>query len=301
MIYVDSGELSPQKKLASLLPDTYISVLSLEAMTGADIVISPDIGLPNPVSELWITKHIETGCVLIQNKIGHDLPQSIEDNRMKHSLSKMLQVKAMPWQCVLLFSGTIGYSDEGVLIDGQHTYGRKMTWGEVDLALSFWQFRGGAVKQIASKKQLNETLGNYQRIINKIVLDGETERLSYPLNSAYYEETVKGTSINPATKEWFNAQNLMTVDDSRNGMMAFPKMGVERVKLIWERMGEYAALDTFIGSLYDRSILKISGIGEGLWEEWVRWGCGWGDEEIRGAIKGDKMNKSVNTFDVIED
>ena len=92
MTYVDSKELTPQKKLVSFLdPDSYISVPNLEAMTGADIMVSPDIGLPNPSTELWIEKHIESGALLIQVKIAHDLTQSIEDDRMKNSLSKMLQ------------------------------------------------------------------------------------------------------------------------------------------------------------------------------------------------------------------
>ncbi len=282
MIYIDSRELSSQKKLVSLLePDAYISIPNLE-VTGADIMISPDIGLPNPVSELWINKHIEAGCYLVQIKIGHDLPQSIVDDRIKDSLSKMLQTGAQPWQCILLFIGSFISDENGLaLINKQHTYGgRKMTWDEVDLALDSWEVRGGRVKKIPSGKLLNRKLNNYQKIINKIVVDKETERIYYPKTPAYYEETVVGTNIDPVTKEWGNPQNLVTVDDSRNGMMAFPKMGNERVKLIWDWMGESAALDTFIGTLYDRSILQVKGIGEGLWEDWVKWSCNWPDEEI---------------------
>ncbi len=301
--FVDSKEVTPQKKLVTFLdPDGYISIPNLEALTGADIMVSPNVGLPNPVNELWISKHIESGAHLIQVKIGHDLPQSIADDRMKESQSKMLQIGAMPWQCILLPIGILTLDENGLaLINKQHTYGQKMTWKQIKSALSTWRLRGGSVEfPLSSGKQLNEQLEIYQEQIDKIIIDKQTERIFYPKTPAYYEEIVAGTNIDPVTKEWFNAQNLATVDDSRNGMMAFPKMGNERVKLIWERMGKYAALDTFIGSLYDRSILKVSGIGEGLWEEWVRWGCGWGDEEIRGAIKRDKMNKSVNTFDVIE-
>ncbi len=280
--FVDSKEVTPQKKLVTFLdPNSYIPVPNLEALTGADIIISPDIGLPHPVNELWINKHVEAGCYLIQIKIGHDLPQSVVDDRIKDSLSKMLRIGAMPWQCILLFIGILSDSDEGALINKQHTYGdRKMTWDEIDIALDFWEIRGGRFRGMPSGKLLAKKLNNYQKIINKIVVDKQTERIFYPKTPAYYEETVIGTSIDPVTKEWFNAQNLGTVDDGRNAMKAFKNMGDERVKLIWDWMGENAALDMFIGSLYDRSILQVKGIGEGLWEDWVKWACNWPDEEI---------------------
>ncbi len=288
MSYVDSKELSPQKKLVSFLkPDSYISVPNLEALTGADIMISPDIGLPNPSTELWIKKHIESGCYLIQVKIAHDLTQSIQDDRIKDSLSKMLLTGAQPWQCILLFIGIIEYSDEGVLINKKYTYGkRKMKWGEVEVALDLWEVRGGRFRQILSGKQLDEKLGNYQKIINKITIDKQTERLHYPKTPAYYEEIVVDADIDPITKEWFNAQDLVTITDSRNGMMSFPDMGIERVKNIWEWMGELASLDTFIGSLYNREILQVSGIAEGLWEKWIRWSGELGDVEVEAIKKG---------------
>ncbi len=94
------------------------------------------------------------------------------------------------------------------------------------------------------------------------------------------------TDIDPVTKRFFNAQNLVTVTDSRNAMKAFPKMGNERIKLIWEWMGELASLDTFIGSLYNREILQVSRIGEGLWEEWIRWSGELGDVEVEAIRKG---------------
>lgn len=116
MRYVDSKELSPQKKLVSFLdPDSYISVPNLETLTGADIMVSPDTGLPNPSTELWVKKHIESGAHLVQIKIDHDLPQSIQDDRMKDSLSKMLQTGAMPWQCILLPIHCILTTDENGL------------------------------------------------------------------------------------------------------------------------------------------------------------------------------------------
>ncbi len=303
MIYVDSKELSSQKKLASFLdPDDYTSIANLEAMTGADIMVSPNIGLPKPSTKYWIKKHIESGAHLVQIKIGHDLPQSIQDDRLKDSLSKMLQTGAMPWQCILLPICILTLDENKLaLINKQHTYGQKMTWKQIKSALSTWRLRGGSVEfPLSSGKQLNEQLVIYQEQIDKIILDKQTERIFYPKTSAYYEETVADTNIDPVTREWFNAQSLNPITDSRNAMKAFPGMSNKRIDAIWERMGKYATLDTFIGSLYDRSILKVSGIGEGLWEKWVRWSCNWGDKEVEGARKNDKT-KLDNTLDVITD
>ncbi len=286
MIYVDSKELTPQKKLVSFLkPDSYTSISNLEAMTGADIMLSPDNKLPKPSTEYWIKKHIESGALLIQIKIGHDLPQSIQDDRMKDSQSKMIQAGAMPWQCVIIFIGILDDSNEGALINKQLTYGRVMSWKAIESALTMWGFRGGIPDRLPSGKKLNEKLEVYQGLINKIFVDGKTERSYHPKNPAYYEEVMVDTNIDPTTKEWFNAQSLVTITDSRNAMKAFKKMGNERVKLIWDWMGENAALDTFIGSLYDRSILEVPGIGEGLWEEWIKWACNWPDEEIEKVRK----------------
>ncbi len=290
MIYVDSKELSPQKKLVSFLePDSYISVPNLEAMTGADIMVSPNTGLPNPSTKLWVKEHIESGALLIQVKIDHDLPQSIQDDRMKDSLSKMLQTGAMPWQCILLpIHCTLTTDENGLaLINKQHTYGQKMTWKRIRSALSIWRFCGGSVEfPLSSGKKLNDQLEIYQRQIDKIIIDKQIERLHYPKTPAYYEEIMGDIDIDPATKEWFNAQNLVTITDSRNGMMSFPDMGVERVKSIWEWMGELASLDTFTGSLYNREILQVSGIAEGLWEKWIRWSGELGDIEVEAIRKG---------------
>ncbi len=289
MIYVESKELIPQKKLVSFLdPNSYISVPNLEAITGADIIVSPDIGLPNPSTELWVKKHIESGAHLIQIKISHDLPQSIQDDRMKDSQSKMLQTGAMPWQCILLPICILTLDENGLaLINRQHTYGQKMTWKQIKSALSIWRLRGGSVEfPLSSSKQLNEQLAIYQQQIDKIIIDKQTERLHYPRTPAYYEEIMVDTNIDPITKEFSNAQNLVTITDSRNGMMAFPDMGIERVKVVWEWMGELASLDTFIGSLYNREILQVSGIGEGLWEKWIRWSGELGDVEVKAIRKG---------------
>ena len=286
--FIDSKELSPQKKLSTFLDSNgYTPIANLEKITGADAMISPDIGLPNPLTKSWIKKHIEAGAHLIQIKIGHDLPQSIQDDRIKESQSKMLQTGAMPWQCILLPICILTLDKNGLaLINKQHTHGQKMTWKQIKSALSTWRLRGGSVEfPLSSGKQLDEQLMIYQHQIDKIIIDKQTERIYYPKNPAYYEEITVDTDIDPVTREWFNAQNLVTVDDSRNGMMAFPKMGSERVKLIWDWMGESAALDTFIGTLYDKTILQVPGIGEGLWKSWLKWACNWPDEEIEKVRK----------------
>jgi hypothetical protein len=139
MIFIDPSELRKTSNLLRYISDVvYKPLPDLEAITGADVMICPD-GLPLPSTENMIRYHVDIGAKLIQLKFGHDLPQSIIDNRLNEALSRMLRVGAMPWQCLLLFIGMLGYDNlKGMAtINGQLTYSDiPMRWKGIDVRLS---------------------------------------------------------------------------------------------------------------------------------------------------------------------
>lgn len=99
-IFIDATE----GRNTSALPDIPGAKVSttLEALTGADIMISP-LTMPCTTPVL-VTKHIKAGAILIQRKSAEDLVHSI-GNRILSSLAKMRDTKACQWQCILLSTG----------------------------------------------------------------------------------------------------------------------------------------------------------------------------------------------------
>lgn len=104
-------------------PDTWKECALLERVTGADYLISP-LSLPCK-SEALIAKHLKANAVLVQLKVGGDLPASIEDGRLVESICRMHDFAARhglilkPAQRILLPIGVFtGQEDDALLVNG---------------------------------------------------------------------------------------------------------------------------------------------------------------------------------------
>ncbi len=100
MITVEASELSSDSRLPPISDSK--SSTTLEALTGADIMISP-LTIPCRTEKL-LRVHIKAGALLVQRKSGSDLVYSIGE-RINTALARMRSVGARQWQCILLSTG----------------------------------------------------------------------------------------------------------------------------------------------------------------------------------------------------
>jgi hypothetical protein len=244
----------------------YKELPSLEALTGADVMISPD-KLPFPRSEKLIRTHVAEGAKLIQIKFGHDLPSSIIDGRLNEALSRMQSCGANPWQCLLLFVGLLGcdYPSGKVTINGQLSYGRKqMTWYQVDCAIERWIDRGGSYNPLSSGKLIPVRFVGTQNRVNEYQDNKVKKIMAQPVK---FEKVVEPT--NPHLRKWNIAQKIVVQDDFRPLLCAIPgaRIGKEKATAIFDYMadnGIHMSFSGFLAIVRDGSIVNVPGIGKGL-------------------------------------
>jgi len=272
MIYIDPSELKESSKLKNYISDVvYKPLPSLEAITGADVMVSPD-DLP-PARESLIKFHIAQGAKLMQWKIGHDLPSSIVDGRLNEALSRMLSVGAQSWQCLLSFVGSLKSESGMAIIDGQSTYtDHPMTWKQIQSALTFWAERGGTLDfPLNSGKLISEHLAIHQNHINRF-RQGEKERIAWPKLPILYDE-IENADL---SKEWIEAQTIKPIDDIRNLIRYIPdcRIGPKMAMAIGAYMKENnIRLDWsgFMSLLQDDKILEVPGVGKKTLDN-ILWG-----------------------------
>ena len=258
---IDQSELRPQSKLKNFISDmVYEPLPDLESKTGADCMISPD-GIGGNIQY-----RIDNGALLIQLKIGHDLPSSIVDGRFNMSLSKMLATNAQSWQCLSLFVGILDCDSNGMAtIDGQTTYtDHPMSYKQIKSALEFWTERGGShIFPLSRGELIPAELSIHQNHLNRFAA-GEKERILWPKQPAFYDN-VEG--VDPLLKEWLPAQELKPVKDIRITLATIPGFGMGRVDAIFDYMeinNIRQDLNGFIGMTRgDKpSILEVKGVGK---------------------------------------
>ncbi len=147
MIFIDSGEVNTLK----LLTDNITILPNLEAITGADLMISL-AGMPAS-TETLVKQHLAANAILVQRKSGLDLSSSV-GTRMNSSIARMKALGAAPWQCLLLFIGVLTCSVDGnAVIDGRDT-GRPFF--AIQGAISKWHDRGGTFESLPKRSLLEE-------------------------------------------------------------------------------------------------------------------------------------------------
>ena len=276
MIHVDATELRSDSRFLKHVPDLYplfgyhseaefikaTKRSNLETLTGADVMLT-NLGLP--ISLTMLPRHIEAGAVLIQLKFGRDLPSSLGE-RMKDSLYRMRELRAVASQCVLMYVGSLSCGRDGVaMIDGKA--GRpKRSYTQVTSAIWKWCRRGGVYYPV-SASALAPTLKSMEMDIGR----GKEEFWPSPPPSEDYSEDV--------------LEGLERVGDWRVAFATLSKrVGPVRATALRDAMLEAGAADVFIQALLwaasskeERERLKVPRIKQ------------WGDtvfDGVREAVFG---------------
>jgi len=152
MIYVDPTELRDNTKLPAALVSEATGLPGLEAMTGADILVTPHDD--HPLIELKdilphrkaLQFHCDDG-ILIQRKSGGDFLSSIDD--LTEIEWRMQEWSDNPWLLVT----EIKRGKNGKVIAGGK-YFRKWNFASISGVLDAWQDRGGSIKQLVSDQDI---------------------------------------------------------------------------------------------------------------------------------------------------
>lgn len=236
MIFIDPTEARDNTRLPLPVLRASQVLPGLEALTGADLLISPHESphiksLPDPLPEpfrLAIEKHITSG-LLVQRKTGRDLTSSI--GKLDEILGRLLHWTHRPW---LLVVADIKCDREGqAIVDGRPS---NYTWAAVEGALAWWQLRGGML-----------TILEHDRLVAPWA-NGWLARLKKLSDSRYHHVSRQ-------------VQQVLLAPDCRDTLMSLPGIGPERAQALLESQGTLAWCLSYLSDPRSVDFAKIEGIG----------------------------------------
>lgn len=244
-IFVEPTEVTEQSRLPQLDGATVVN--GLEAMTGADLVISP---LDAPLTKVLLREHNSAYALFVQRKSGHDLAHSVGP-RLNSSLARMWEVASSQSQRVLLFVGTLTEKDGEAWIDGRAT---RMHYNAIAGALARWNDRGGVVEYLANDALIPDWATMREKQLREYIQPNGEIKWCWP-EMPHLTEIDKNDPM----------QMPVQVRDGRVTLATLPGIGTEKAQDLWEWGGR--DLWRIIHALTDYETLKATnkprGIGQG--------------------------------------
>lgn len=234
----------------------------LEAMTGADFVVTP---LDMPFVPALLQKHIEAGAFLIQRKSGHDLSASVTD-RMPASLARMRVLGARQAQCVLLFIGVMMSDANGeAIIDGRPVVGfNGNSYWIIQSAIEKWSERGGVYTNLSRVGLLADWLILKERHIREF--KHEPVHTVYDPTDALYE-----------IKKNDPLQELVLVKDWRKTLMSLPGIGQKKIDALINHVANNHnmvppnLIDCMVYLTTWSMVKEVPGFGKGIYKQMRDW------------------------------
>jgi ERCC4-type nuclease len=150
-IYIDHSEARRGSRLSQTVIKASTVLVGLEALTGADLILSP-LDEPKieqltkaPITEILLRVHTQMG-ILVQRKSGGDFISSI--GKLKE-IEYRMGLWGLPW---LLITGRLGCNSKGKVVMDKRTYG--LSYWSVIGALDAWILRGGGVTILTNDDQV---------------------------------------------------------------------------------------------------------------------------------------------------
>lgn len=218
---------STAKELPTSVKRESKPVTGLEALTGADLAVSPPgVALPDRLDESLHSRAAIGRCYLVQYKKGLDLPSSV-GWRLTSSLARMREWTPRQAQRVLLVCGILTIKNTKATVDGRRA---KQEFWSVWAAVKKWCDRGGAVWPFVSKESLViESLVMAERHLKKY--QDEPVKEAWPV-TRWLTETDENDPL----------QLVHVVKDARALLATLPGVGSQRAGTIWEYCEESGAL-----------------------------------------------------------
>lgn len=239
----------------------------LEAMTGADFVISP---LSVPFVPALLKEHIAAGAVLVQMKRGLDLSSSVVD-RMPASLARMHAVGARNSQCSLLFIGvlTCDVNGEGKINNQPIQNFNGQSYWVVVSAMEKWMERGGVVTSLSRLNLLPDWLILKEKHLKEFHFVEPVHTVYDPTDPLY--------EVEPDDP----LQELVLVKDWRKTLMSFPGIGKTKIEALLSAIAKEhsetgndnaVTLGECIEWMTTWSLIRrVPGYGKGIYQNIRKW------------------------------
>lgn len=256
MIFIDSRE--------DIAISGTVRVDGLEAQTGADIMLSR-LAIPCKTRAL-LDKHIESGAILVQLKIGEDLAGSIGD-RLNDSLARMRSITKRTASHLLLFIGTLDCGKDGeARINGRKTHSA-VSFASLDGAIVGWLARGGVYYSIPRLDMLDA----WAHAMERRLAEYDAQVYKYAFNQQEMPDDLDTPLQIP-----------VRVTDARRVLIGFRGLGPELVNRVWKYCGDFKSSLAFLtdpasaGKVEDVGVKTIASIRRqcGLTESdsYIGWG-----------------------------
>jgi len=147
-----------------------ISCPGLEALTGADMVIST-IPLP-PTANLEL--HKANHSLFVQIKIGYDI---CSFDQLHSSIARMQSAQIPKGQAILLPIGEYWEDDTGLLrIKGQKAFGTT-SYSTLGTIYDMWEYRGGTVESLPPRSinDLQQWIDRKVKSLEKVLSEGKKD------------------------------------------------------------------------------------------------------------------------------
>lgn len=237
-IFIDPSEAREGTRLPDTVIKQSIVLPGLEAMTGADLLVSilsqPKLSelnetLPN---KLALRKHLEHG-LLIQRKSGLDLVNSIPNDGLSDKLVRMQQ-----WshRCWLMTVGILSSRAGEAFIDGR---GTAYSYNQVIGAILKWQSRGGYYINVPSDSQIAPT-------INRLL-----EHLR-----EFEQQPIKRVRV--PEQQLFRPSGIDAISHLRIGV------GIDKLTLLEQSCGTLADMLVYLSDYDSIEQCHVEGIGKGI-------------------------------------
>lgn len=253
MLFYDASESRKTSKLPSEVIEHGYLWEGVEAETGADFVITPDLSKTHKVvlmsqkmtlaqiakqldmSMMDVAKaksasedlskvlyeYLYRGAIAVQRKSGNDLVASIKDKRIESSVARLY--RAVPHRCqrVLLYTGNIIKRNGNVYVNGKDS---GIAYQAFVMALTSWANRGGVLIHLDGDndilpwiKLVEQKLTEYQHRDTKEIY---TE-VYFPPEMPDEDDTL---------------QIPIEVTDWRRTLVTIPGIGPDKVSALYERL-----------------------------------------------------------------
>lgn len=238
MIFVES-------KASEITLPKATRVEHLEEWSGGDLMIST-LSVPCKTCALF-QKHIDSGALIIQVKLGEDLAASVGD-RLNDHIARMRECTRRVAQHWLLFIGVLTCDSENyALINGRKTH-MGMKFDTVDGAIVGWIARGGVYYSLSRIGLLESWCEDMERRLGQY----EAQQYKYVLHQTDFPDDMPNITNDPL-------QIPVAVKDARRALVGFKGLGVETVNKVWTHCGDFKSAMMFLTDVDNAG--KIEGIG----------------------------------------
>lgn len=181
-IFIEPGEQNSESRLAQVKLPGAQKASGMEALTGADIMVTP--WTKTPTSRRIIQRHLDQGALLVQRKSVADLLESMRAERVYRQIARMREYKLSTRQTILLSVGLYLPNRQNKVRKGTFD-GSKIQWRHTKHPYPAFRAQLGAladtvrVETLAHEQELPAWLKDREKAVKAYAQESEPAKVVY--------------------------------------------------------------------------------------------------------------------------